>query len=205
MNPLIINPRSTTGGGKTYIVRQIMKKIGVMATISNGQGKLTGYYLNDGSYVMGSYEMTCGGADTVKTQAEICTLVNEYVYDFRNVIFEGVLASHIYGRYLELSRNLLIGIYVWCFIDTPLDVCIQRVIERRKAAGNNKPFDPEPHTIPKYKSILRATEKAINDKQLVVVLDHKKAVKQTIKILTKREFPKDRTYNLNLYEEALYG
>ena len=205
MTPLILNPRGTTGSGKTYIVRQVIKRIGVDHPIVENN-KIVGYILKDGTYVMGSYEMTCGGADTIKTQEEICTLVRRYSEDPKvtNIIFEGVLASHIYGRYLELSRNLKRGVYVWLFLDTPLDVCIERVCLRREAVGQIEPFDPKPHTIPKYKSILNATKKAINDMQLVVILDYKKSVEQTLRILRYRKFPQGRVENLALYEEAIY-
>jgi len=38
----------------------------------------------------------------------------------------------------ELSKT---GALVVGWLDTPLDVCIERVIARRLAAGNTKPFD----------------------------------------------------------------
>lgn len=154
-------------------------------------------------YVMGSYEIACGGADTIKTQDEVCERVLKARLNYTGVIFEGVLVSDVFGRYLDLSRKVQPeGVYIWAILDTPLETCIERVIQRRLQKGNTKVFDPTKHTIPRFEKVRRGKEKAIAEEQLVVVLDHRQAAEQAVKILRDRKFPKGRTYNLEKFEKA---
>jgi hypothetical protein len=47
---------------------------------------------------------------------------------------------------------------IFAGMDTPADLCIERVRQRRLEAGNHKPFNPE-KLLHKYESVLRSQEK----------------------------------------------
>jgi hypothetical protein len=47
---------------------------------------------------------------------------------------------------------------VFAFLDTPWEVCLQRVLARRAAAGNDKPFDPEKTMRYAYKQCHRSAQ-----------------------------------------------
>ena len=201
---IVFNPRGTSGSGKTHLVKSLISHFGIKTRfLKPGTKRTNGYVLRNDTYVMGSYEITCGGADTIKTQDEVCQRVLKASKKYSHVIFEGVLVSDVFGRYLDLSKNVQPGaVYVWAILDTPLELCIKRVIERRVARGNDKPFDPKKHTIPRYEKVQRGLKKAINEGQLVVLLDHRRADEQAIEIIRNRKFPKGNTWNLDNFKKA---
>jgi hypothetical protein len=47
---------------------------------------------------------------------------------------------------------------VFAFLDTPWDVCLDRVLKRREAAGNEKPFDPDKTMRTAYEQCHRSYE-----------------------------------------------
>ena len=201
---LVLNPRGTSGSGKTHTVNSIISHFGVSKRLlKTGTKKTAGYVLKGDIYVMGSYEIACGGADTVKTQDEVCAKVRQRAKKHKFVVFEGVLVSDVFGRYLELSKSVYPdALYIWGILDTPLDLCIKRVIQRRESKGNHKPFDPKKHTTPRFEKVQRGMANAIKEGQLVVLLDHRCAGEQAVNIIENRKFPKGRTYNLDKFEKA---
>lgn len=200
---IVVNPRGTSGAGKTVLIKSLIEKLGVNhRLVRKGTHKIRGYVLKNDTYVMGNYEIICGGADTIKTQDEVCEKVRKAADRYKTVLFEGVLVSDVFGRYLNLSKSLYPrSIYIWGILDTPLDVCIERVLARRKLKGNDKVFDPKKHTIPRFEKVQRGMKNAIREGQLVVLLDHKKADEQMLRIIKHRRFPKDRTYNLDKFKD----
>jgi len=144
----VINIRSTSGGGKTTTVRGVMAK-GDIEPLGENPKKPDAYLISIPSlvtpvFVIGSYENVCGGTDSIKTQDEICQRIRTYA-TLGHVLVEGLLMSHTFGRYAMLDRDLVKeGIAcIWAFLDTPLELCLERVTARRVAKGNEKPLNPE--------------------------------------------------------------
>lgn len=142
---MIINIRGTSGSGKSYVVRQIMERFGpaeVRRPIL-GESRSTkplGYYLpNVNLFVPGSYENTCGGCDTIDTMDEVGARVKAAYDSGYHVLFEGVMVSSVLGRWIEMSIG---KDWRWVFLDTPLDECLKRIEERRKARGDDRPVNP---------------------------------------------------------------
>jgi len=48
-----------------------------------------------------------------------------------HVLFEGLIASGLFGRYKTLEEKLKQP-WLWAFLDTPLEVCLERVAHRRE-------------------------------------------------------------------------
>lgn len=147
---MVINLRGTSGSGKTTVVRGIMAK-GDVIPLGGTAKKPEAYAIQllgreRPVYAIGSYENTCGGCDAVSpgTQDEICRRIRHYAA-LGDVLVEGLLMSHLFSRYAMLDRELHAkGIqYIWAFLDTPLDVCLQRVEARREERRLAKTVVPE--------------------------------------------------------------
>lgn len=165
---MIGNIRGTSGSGKSTLVRALAEALGGWTPILAAQDVLKGKRNKPLGYVtkqldvaiVGRYETDCGGCDTVKTQDEICGRVREFHKHHDHVVFEGLLISHIYGRYRDLAREL--PPFAMMFLDTPLDVCVERVKARRASKGNTDELDPT-NTIQKWHDSRRVFLKAKAD------------------------------------------
>ena len=174
---MIVNIRGTSGSGKTTLVRNLM---GRWATSPENivKGKPWNYavhplFTNRPIMVVGSYANTCGGCDGIKTQDEICDRVRELSLR-GHVLFEGLLISHLHSRYRDLARELAASGFIFAFLDTPLEVCLQRVRDRRErsAAARGVAVKPlnEKNTIDKWNNSRPVAEKFIADGLRVVWL-----------------------------------
>lgn len=184
MKPMVIQIRGTSGSGKSYIAHNLLSKLDGVALTKDG--KIQGYRLaspNSGPdiYVTGSYKNECGGVDGIKTMDLACERVRRYAAK-GNVVFEGLLGSHIFQRYVDLSQA--VGGLVWAFLDTPIELCIKRIEARRQAKGNTKPLNTK-NTIGKNTGVHRSAEKALAAGQLVIYLDHTRAAEQVYELLIK--------------------
>ena len=155
--------------------------------IYNEEGKPVAhcvYYNMMPVYFIGSYANVCGGCDSISTQDMICSLVRHFS-QFGHVIFEGLLMSHIYSRYAALYEELAgFGIpFVFAFVDTPLDVCIERVKQRRLDKGNTKEFNTD-NTVYKYDATWKSMKKFDVVGMKTCIIKHKKdPIAQIIKLL----------------------
>lgn len=158
----IVNIRGCNGSGKTTIVRRFLERLPVTA-LGGKPSKPDGYCVDASAwgialpvYVVGSYENTCGGTDGISTQEEIAERTTK-AHGHGHVLVEGLLMSkssaggHVAPILKE--HNAIFG-----FLDTPWDVCLSRVLARRAAAGNDKPFDPEKTMRSAYEQCHRSAE-----------------------------------------------
>jgi hypothetical protein len=137
---VIVNIRSTNGGGKTTTVTRYMKTIRVAEELKVS-GRTWAYRLQNGVFVLGRYTTVCGGCDTINTFAEVKAGVLELASQ-GPVLFEGLLWSTCFRPSAELAQSLPKHHFIFALLDTPADECLRRVLARRKQAGNEKPFDP---------------------------------------------------------------
>lgn len=144
--------------------------------------------------IVGRYETACGGCDTIKTQDEICDRVRAFATR-GDVIFEGLLVSVLYERYAKLCEELsatrrrveagqekvlgrpsdLLPPFIFAFLDTPEELCVERVKARRIAAGNETPLN-EANTRDKWSICQRVAEKLTEAGHPVVWLNHENAL-----------------------------
>lgn len=137
----VVNVRGANGSGKTTVVRELMAKMASVTPYKNPgeKGKRPSGYVcsppdpeQERLVIIGSYEATCGGCDTIATQDGICSAVRLAHDEGHDCVFEGIIVSNIWQRYADLIRETR---GVMAFLDTPLDVCLSRVYARRAAAG----------------------------------------------------------------------
>lgn len=133
---MLFQIRGTSGSGKSYIVNKLMSKYSFKPLTKNGE--IMGYYCKDlNLFIVGKYATACGGCDSIKTQDEICRRIKVGLNKGWNVLFEGLICSHIAQRYAniyEMCQKRKIGVK-FCFLDTPLEVCRDNINKRRLKAG----------------------------------------------------------------------
>lgn len=147
MRHQVINIRGCNGSGKTTIVRRFLDRLPAVP-LGGRPDRPLGYAVTANAwgisapvYVVGSYENACGGTDGIKTQDEIVDRVRR-AHACGHVLVEGLLMSKSSdGGTCAPALRELGGIFA--FLDTPWEVCLERVLGRRAAAGNDKPFDPD--------------------------------------------------------------
>lgn len=162
MKRQIVNIRGCNGSGKTTIVRRFLDRL--PATPLGGKPeKPAGYCVSAEAwglrlpvYVVGSYENTCGGTDGIKTQEEIVDRVQR-AHAHGHVLVEGLLMSKSSDGGTTAPALRAMGA-IFAFLDTPWEVCLQRVLARRAEAGNDKPFDPEKTMRAAYQQCHRSAE-----------------------------------------------
>ena len=73
------------------------------------------------------------------------------------------------------------GNAVFAILDTPVEVCIERVKQRRLARGDERPFNPA-NTKAKHNQTMRAAKNLANLGYDVRAIDHTKAYDDVISI-----------------------
>lgn len=154
MGNLVITIRGTMGSGKSTIVKELLSSLSAQPILHGN--RIRGHVCLDvfgkPLHVLGPYNKATGGCDNIGTQDEVCNLVRQWAGK-GNLLFEGLLISGLFARYNALDDELAEHHFIHGFLDTPLDKCIDRVLARRAAKGNTKPFDPYRTLVPKYEAV----------------------------------------------------
>lgn len=201
---MIIQIRGTSGSGKSYLVKQVMKRFPKREPVY-AQPRLFGRSLSafvqsseelsrktpiayllrrPGSKkalaLLGSYERTCGGADTIASIERGYQLVKQFASEGHHVLFEGLLASELVDQAVDLfkqeKRFLIIG------LNTPLEDCLQAVRQRRDASGDERELNPK-NTSNRVRAIMRAMERLKRAGVKTVWLDREAALRRVCKEL----------------------
>lgn len=166
---MIVNIRGTNGSGKSTLVLGLMTKYGRTAVIDTRNNKEIGYHIPElGAHAVGKYTTACGGCDTIKTQDETKERVKKWSA-IGHVVFEGILVSTIFGPWLDFSRQN--GGMMWAFLDTPLDLCLERIQIR----NGGKPVKTD-QVKSKWEGMFRIADKAKAAGEQVVWVDHQDPV-----------------------------
>jgi hypothetical protein len=97
--------------------------------------------------VIGPYKIgTCGGCDRISRQDWVEAAIRSALRQADVVVFEGIIQTGIWGRWFRFSHWLRVwqakygrpqeGM-TWAFMDTPREVCYNRVLQR----NGGKPFN----------------------------------------------------------------
>lgn len=183
---MILNIRSTHGGGKSTAVVKLMQAHIVQPLWPNPRTTkpeayaLTGYKKDAlPIFVIGPYEAACGGVDAIQPYNRIWPLVQKYAKR-GHVVFEGALVSSCVGSLgaaMAKRKDCVVA-----YLDTPLQTCLDRIAKRRAKKGDTRPLNPT-NTNNKFKSVAgtRAKFEALGVR--CVTIKHKKAVDQLLELL----------------------
>lgn len=157
----IVRLNGTHGSGKSTVATKIMKYLHTVPIM--GPKRPNGYLVSlpAGSrkklFIVGPYESPCGGCDAIQPFADIWPRVEWAAKNGYHVLFEGALLSTTYGAIGKASEAY--PRFVWAFMDTPLEVCRERVNGRRAERGaapltDFKNVDSKWHTIARLRDKL---------------------------------------------------
>ena len=148
---VIINPRGTSGSGKTELVRRVLAQYGwrrggrledaggLEPIWREGRSRPFGYRLRHPLggrplAVVGHYEVTSGGCDTIRAAdgslEEILRRAADYAATGHDVLIEGLRLSSESERSAALARSHRLHILR---LTTPLDRCARNLVWRRRA------------------------------------------------------------------------
>lgn len=140
---MILNIRGTSGSGKTHVVRQLVNHF-QGEEITDEKGRIFGYRLPHNLWVLGRYDdaIKGGGVDNItgalherflaagnrgNTMEAVEAQVRKWDELGHHVLFEGLIVTSIWGRWVNMARELPT---LFLFLDTPLEVCYERVLKR---------------------------------------------------------------------------
>jgi predicted ABC-type ATPase len=190
----IIAIKGTNGSGKSSAVRALLEHLGKQA-ILRVNSKEAGYrcrYQDGLLFVLGKYKTACGGLDSSFSYGgaadDLLFCINKLAPQ-GHVVCEGVIAITSYGhdRMTRFADKLKRRGHRMIFarIDTPAELCVERVKQRRLAAGNTKPFDPA-KLLDKYQSILKSQEQLLAAGYDARILPHEEALQTLLRWFEER-------------------
>lgn len=148
----IINIRGTSGSGKSTLVRRVMGRYQSKARVKIEDRKQPiGYILTKAMHrplaLVGHYETACGGCDTITSMDDIYERVRAAAVAGMDVLFEGLLISADANRIIALdawTKEAHLGATSCRVValDTPLELCLTSVNQRRRASSDavGKPY-----------------------------------------------------------------
>lgn len=142
---LVINPRGTSGAGKTELVRRILAEYGNRGRVEPIQrpGRLrpiawrADHPLGDRPLaVIGHYERTRGGCDTIPLRDggldEAFRLADSLAREGHDVLMEGLHLSGEHRRSAALAVRHHLHVLR---LEAPVETCVRNVLTRRRAGG----------------------------------------------------------------------
>ena len=163
---MILNVRGSSGSGKSYIAHQLLEHFGDEArpfelsaqtkyNKNKAKPKIGGYVLPGDLVIMGKYTSTCGGVEGGRmTGQEALEFIDEARQFWSHVYFEGLFISLVMGRWMGYAKQFPPGEYCTAFLDTPMDVCEARVMER----NGGKPIKREATIVKNWNRIHKSIQ-----------------------------------------------
>jgi energy-coupling factor transporter ATP-binding protein EcfA2 len=140
----ILNIRGTSGSGKSTLARTVMSLYPVIKRQFVERRRhpisllLSGAANRRPLFVLGDYGTACGGGDTVSNRDQAFQLLTQARDRDFDVLFEGLVHSDEVRRTVALFRGQP-GLVVQ--LNTAIELCIERVRQRRAVAGNFRPLN----------------------------------------------------------------
>lgn len=127
--------------------------------------------------VVGSYRTACGGLDATPNFATGFKAIDGAVglleqhgsHTHRAVVAEGVISSTVWGSWGEYADEVMDAdraVFAFVYLIPPLEVCLERIRERQRAAGGEKPIK-EDLVADKIKAVKATREKALASRHIV--------------------------------------
>lgn len=159
---MILNVRGTSGSGKSTLAREVMTLYGGtrLHFKEEGRKRPLGYVLRAPERrplaVIGSYESSCGGCDTINCYDRCFALARQSHGTGCDVLMEGLLLSEETQRTIRVHQDGIPIVVLHLTVD--IEECIASVKARRLADGNEKPLN-EANTRRRVAVIERAVAK----------------------------------------------
>lgn len=191
---MILNIRGTNGSGKTTLARRFIHQDATVVDLvdykleSGKPRTVTGYLSPAESFgpvcVVGSYRTQCGGMDTIPSFDLSQKAILRATSMAADIICEGILASTVFGSWGKFAKemNEFGRPFAFAYLTTPLDICLQRIYERRKEVAKRTTFN-EQLVRDKFKAIAATRDKARRAGFLVYDIPFETSAHSTLAIL----------------------
>lgn len=151
---MFYNLRGPNGSGKSHVVHEILAAHGnahtfiqdptneeVIGTLCKPLNTLfVGMYAPDLFNTGGVDWYIAGNGGSKKTVDDLEDLLERLHPSPWNILFEGFMVSGTYGRWSDFAKRFDT---TFLCLDTPVEVCYERILARRAKVGNTKPFNDE--------------------------------------------------------------
>jgi hypothetical protein len=167
-----------------------MERATSLRPIIDSKNKIECYELDLGIlkqplFILGPYNAKCGGLDGIPDVNDHIRLLHRCA-SYGHVFYEGLLGSEYYGRIGKESEQYA-GDHVFAFLDTPIELCVSRVKQRRLDRGVTKPLD-ETNTRGRVKKIERLKYRLDHEfNRRTVVINHIRAVPDVLALYLEAE------------------
>jgi GTPase SAR1 family protein len=143
----------TSGSGKTTLVRELINRMDDVhhmgETFQRAKMKkpkicrwYEGTYQDTKIIVLGDYNKTCGGCDTIPSVQIVADMLDHMNSVGVGIcVFEGLMLSHMVGTVGAKQLEMGAENHWRAYLDTSLFTCLENVVARRRAAGNLKPLN----------------------------------------------------------------
>jgi hypothetical protein len=151
---VVLNPRGTSGSGKTTLARLILAEYGWRHDGSETRRRVEPIYRADRKLpfayrlrhpgagraliVVGHYEVTSGGCDTIRAQdgglPEVLRFAGEVASSRHDVLIEGLQLSGEFELSAEFAARHDLHVLL---LSTPLEQCARNLVSRRRAAKSS--------------------------------------------------------------------
>lgn len=175
---VVVNLRGPKGSGKSTLVYKLLSEYGHTPVSDDLRPNARLAYVHQlpgNFFVLGNYDGGTAGSEGL-AEEQLIALLRRYL-ERGMVFFENM--KEIVLRYHEFSRELGPGRYVWAFLDTPVEQCVQNIYKR----NGGKPFQEDKvrkqHRYYWNRFIPRVRELG----EEVVVLDHGHAYEHLVWLL----------------------
>lgn len=182
----IIRLNGTHGSGKSTVAYKLLAKYPNTPAAGKRPDGYTVTLPGDRTLaIVGPYLTACGGCDAVQPFSRVWELVKEAAASHDHVFYEGALLSTTYGAQGKGSEEYGAD-FVFAFMDTPLATCLDRVDERREAAGK-PPLADGKNVCNKWWTIDRLRQKleagTVGAGQRTAIIRHTSPVKDVLALL----------------------
>jgi hypothetical protein len=178
---MIVNLRGPSGSGKSYVGHQLLDGYPHEEIFEDGWNKfkprLIGYKLPGNFYLLGSYRAAGGGLDTLSPhdRSALLPLIERYA-KLGHVFFEALVISSTVVTYIELA-NKIKQPFIFAFLDTPADLCIQQVYLR----NGGKPIKED--LIRGHHKYMQRVQQRIDEAGLqTATIDHTRSVDDVVEL-----------------------
>lgn len=164
-----------------------MRQVLEMGSVEVTEGGVNlGYFVKSRNCgVIGNYDgrVKCG-CDRIRKPEEVVRRVHLFARRFRHVLLEGILVAHSFKRYnsLALEVESTGKPYYFAFLDTPLELCLERLRARREEGS--KPLDTRYPIRDWHRIWERIRSQCEESGRRVLVLDHKDPLPTVMEVLS---------------------
>lgn len=214
---MILNLRGTSGSGKSSVAYEILNKfphkiVDLGLTKKPPSGYLVSITKQRPLFIVGPYSTPCGGCDALPSGMEEVEAMIEKYHVRHHVFLEGLLMSGYYGNFGRWSERYG-NDFIFAFLNTPLEVCLDRVAARRKARGDTRPLNPT-NTVTRFNTVWglydrmrlpphesTARQKIHDQARRCEVIDYRCPTDQVLSLLTNGKIGRDNGRHLRPYLE----